>query len=368
MRKYLVGGAVRDTYLKRPVSDQDYVVVGATPQEMLDLGFEQVGEAFPVFLHPETGEEYALARIERKTGAGHTGFETVFDSSVTLADDLYRRDLTINAMAIDMETADLIDPYGGLKDLKAKVLRHVGPAFSEDPLRVVRLARFKARFTEDGFTVHPDTMALARQLVVSGELNELSAERFAAEVVKVLHTCTPKGCKVFFDMLDELDFSRHVTFFRGVDLPQAGTFAKALCLGVAREVQPALIAAMIYTDEARAEKLGGSLAVKLQSLLHMMRTRTVTVQLVYDVLRASGAWTEDGGHLPVLLSALQILAFTGNRQSLSSVELLAAATVTSPCGSLGAQLAAAGVKGAAIGEAILAARLTALRSLNLFPG
>ena len=173
MKIYRVGGSVRDELLGLPVVDRDWLVVGATPQEMLARGFKAVGRDFPVFLHPETHEEYALARTERKSGRGHQGFQFHADPSVTVEEDLARRDLTVNAMARD-ESGALVDPYQGVADLEARTLRHVSPAFAEDPLRVLRVARFAARF---GFDVAAGTEALMREIVDSGELAELSPER-----------------------------------------------------------------------------------------------------------------------------------------------------------------------------------------------
>jgi tRNA nucleotidyltransferase (CCA-adding enzyme) len=179
---YRVGGSVRDELLGREVADRDYVVVGATPGIMLASGFRPVGRDFPVFLHPETQEEYALARTERKEGSGHRGFAFFASPEVTLEQDLSRRDLTINAMARD-DAGRLIDPYGGERDLRDGVLRHVSPAFAEDPLRVLRVARFAARL---GFAIAPETMRLMRAIVGSGELATLSAERVWQEVAKGL--------------------------------------------------------------------------------------------------------------------------------------------------------------------------------------
>ena len=193
MKTYLVGGAVRDMLLGRPVKDRDWVVVGATPQQMLDQGFTQVGADFPVFLHPQTKEEYALARTERKTGKGYHGFTTIHDHTVTLEQDLERRDLTINAMAIAAEdvmdykmTGDdqlVIDPFGGKNDLNNKLLRHVSDAFQEDPVRVLRVARFAARYD---FTVQEYTHFLMRKMVSDGELDHLVPERTWAEFEKAL--------------------------------------------------------------------------------------------------------------------------------------------------------------------------------------
>jgi len=188
MNIYIVGGAVRDELLGRPVADRDYVVVGASPQAMLDKGFRPVGKDFPVFLHPETQEEYALARTERKTGHGYHGFAFHAAPDVTLEQDLARRDLTINAMA---RAADgtLIDPFCGQRDLKAKILRHVGPAFAEDPVRILRIARFAARFGD--FSLAPETLELMRGMVAVGEADHLVAERVWQELAKGLMEALP---------------------------------------------------------------------------------------------------------------------------------------------------------------------------------
>jgi tRNA nucleotidyltransferase (CCA-adding enzyme) len=188
MKTYVVGGAVRDGLLGLPVQDRDHVVVGATPQDMLSKGFTPVGKDFPVFLHPKTHEEYALARTERKTAPGYKGFVFHTSADVTLEEDLIRRDLTINAIA-QAEDGSLIDPFGGRRDLQAKVFRHVSPAFSEDPLRILRLARFAARFTE--FTVADETTALMRQMVQAGEVDALVPERVWQELARGLMESKP---------------------------------------------------------------------------------------------------------------------------------------------------------------------------------
>ena len=199
MQVYLVGGAVRDALLNRKVIERDYVVVGATPEEMLSQGFTQVGKDFPVFLHPKTQEEYALARTERKSGKGYTGFVCDASSSVTLEEDLLRRDLTVNAIAQD-NYGKLIDPYGGKKDLENRVLRHVSEAFSEDPLRVFRVARFATRYAYLGFTIATETMALMQSMAESDELSTLSAERVWQETKRSLLEKTPH---VFFTVLNQ---------------------------------------------------------------------------------------------------------------------------------------------------------------------
>ncbi|MEF2507587.1 multifunctional CCA addition/repair protein [Vibrio mimicus] len=211
MQIYLVGGAVRDQLLQLPVYDRDWVVVGSSPQAMLAAGFQAVGKDFPVFLHPKTKEEHALARTERKTGVGYTGFACHYAPDVTLEEDLLRRDLTINAMAQD-ESGQVIDPYGGQRDLAAKVLRHVSPAFVEDPLRVLRVARFAAKLAHLGFTVAEETMQLMTDIAQSGELGHLTAERVWQEWHKSLSTNHPevflqvlRDCGALAVVLPELD-------------------------------------------------------------------------------------------------------------------------------------------------------------------
>lgn len=201
MKVYLVGGAVRDELLGLAVDERDWVVVGASPQALLDLGYKAVGKDFPVFLHPQTGEEYALARTERKTGRGYYGFEAYFAPDVTLEDDLRRRDLTVNAIAKDPETGQLIDPFGGVRDLQSRVLRHVSEAFSEDPLRVLRVARFAARFAPLGFTVAPETLDLMRAMSQTDELNALVPERVWQETLRALSSAVPWR---YFEVLREV--------------------------------------------------------------------------------------------------------------------------------------------------------------------
>jgi tRNA nucleotidyltransferase (CCA-adding enzyme) len=197
MQVYLVGGAVRDELLGRPVAERDWVVVGATPEELAALGYRQVGRDFPVFLHPETHEEYALARTERKSAPGYRGFAVTFSPEVTLEQDLARRDLTINAMARSA-SGEIIDPFGGRKDLDERVLRHVSEAFMEDPVRVLRLARFAARYAPLGFHVADETLALARRMAANGELDALIAERVWQETERALGEAEPA---IFFEVL-----------------------------------------------------------------------------------------------------------------------------------------------------------------------
>ena len=197
MKVYLVGGAVRDQLLGLPVKDRDWIVVGAVPATLLSLGYQQVGKDFPVFLNPKTKEEYALARTERKSSAGYTGFICDFSPTITLEQDLIRRDLTINAMA-QSEDGEIIDPYGGKQDLENRILRHISPAFSEDPLRVLRVARFAARYHSLGFKIVSETLSLMAELTQSGELQHLTAERVWLETEKALNEKNPE---IYFETL-----------------------------------------------------------------------------------------------------------------------------------------------------------------------
>ena len=211
METYLVGGAVRDRLLGRPAGDRDWVVVGATPAQMILAGYRPVGRDFPVFLHPETREEHALARTERKTAPGYTGFVFHAEPTVTLEQDLERRDFTINAIA-QRADGSLVDPFGGARDIEARVLRHVSPAFAEDPVRILRAARFLARFAPLGFTLAPETLALMRGMVAAGEVDHLVAERVWQELKKALEMPQPsaaiallRDCGALAKLLPEVD-------------------------------------------------------------------------------------------------------------------------------------------------------------------
>jgi tRNA nucleotidyltransferase (CCA-adding enzyme) len=249
MKIYLVGGAVRDSALGLPVTERDWVVVGAMPAELLRLGYQQVGRDFPVFLHPTTREEYALARTERKSAHGYYGFDCDFNPNVTLEEDLLRRDLTINAMAQD-DAGHVIDPYGGLRDIEEKYLRHVSAAFVDDPVRVLRVARFYARFYALGFQIAEETIAFMRQMVDAGELDYLVPERVWQEWHAALTTQNPEqfivalqGCAALQVILPELtaynleyviNTSRHSTDpiirFAAIVLELEPALIKALCI------------------------------------------------------------------------------------------------------------------------------------------
>jgi tRNA nucleotidyltransferase/poly(A) polymerase len=273
MKIYLVGGAVRDQAMGIEPKDRDYVVVGGTPEEMLAQGFEQVGADFPVFLHPVTREEYALARTERKNGVGYHGFDVTFDKSIKLRDDLQRRDLTINSMAREPHGDTLFDPFGGLDDLHNKVLRHTSDAFRDDPLRVIRLARFAARFPD--FTIHPATMMLAQRMVEGGELDHLPPERFAAEIVKALEASKPGAPATrFFDVLNRLGVHNHVYFFKGMNMHRLLDLAREVTHGYAPKERAEAFAAMAFAGDVFTIKIGGSEAQTMRNLLIQNKRQT----------------------------------------------------------------------------------------------
>ncbi|RFO96256.1 multifunctional CCA addition/repair protein [Rhodoferax lacus] len=275
MKIYLVGGAVRDALMGLPMQDRDWVVVGSTPQALLDLGYTQVGRDFPVFLHPTSHEEYALARTERKTAPGYTGFAVHADPGVTLEEDLARRDLTINAIALPaerlqrdghFEPQDLIDPFQGRADLTARVLRHVTPAFREDPVRILRLARFAARFA--GFSAAPETLSLMQQMVQDGEVDHLVAERVWQELAKGLMEARPsrmfavlRDCHALVRLLPELD--------RLWGVPQSPQHHPEVYTGVH---------VMLVLD--MAAQLQASLAVRFACLMHDLGKGTTPVDVL----------------------------------------------------------------------------------------
>lgn len=255
METYLVGGAVRDDLLGLPVRERDWVVVGASARDMLDAGYRQVGKDFPVFLHPETHEEYALARTERKSGHGYHGFTVHAEPDVTLEEDLLRRDLSINAIA---RCADgtLIDPYDGRRDLEQRVLRHISPAFAEDPLRVLRVARFSARLAPMGFTVAPETQNLMEKLVRSGELDHLVPERVWKETERALVDARPRR---YFEVL-------HACGALAVLFPEIhALFGVPQRADYHPEIDTGLHTLMVLDQAAR---LSASLAVRFAALVH----------------------------------------------------------------------------------------------------
>lgn len=260
MKTYVVGGAVRDRLLGLPVIDRDHVVVGATVDEMIALGFKPVGRDFPVFLHPETREEYALARTERKIAPGYAGFVFHADPTVTLENDLARRDLTINAIACDEETGALIDPFGGRADLDARVFRHVGPAFAEDPVRVLRLARFAARFVD--FAVADATRTLMRRMSAAGEIDALVPERVWQEVARGLMEKRPSRMFAILTEAEALGRLLPEVVAAGDDAWQATLAAvdRAADDGASLDVRFAVLVHRVV-DRAAIDALAGRLAL-----------------------------------------------------------------------------------------------------------
>lgn len=326
MKIYIVGGAVRDELLGKVPKDIDYLVTGATPEDMVALGYEQVGADFPVFLHPDTKDEYALARIERKTGNGYHGFAVDFDTNVTLEDDLSRRDLTINAMAKDPVTGEIIDPFDGRYHLESKTLKHVSPAFAEDPLRVIRLARFAARYF--GFTIANSTMTLSREIVANGELNHLPNERFWAEMEKVM---TEEVAGHFFSVLDQMDAFAHVHFFANlfdyhrVDFMWTGFVVQRiesvedrLMFFTALRAKPE--AKTIWSAPVRTQKLYTNIG-------RARNTKEANENTIYTTLLATRAWSQ-GSDFDDFVQAIELLEIMDEKLFISSKQLRELAEVT----------------------------------------
>jgi tRNA nucleotidyltransferase (CCA-adding enzyme) len=296
LRVYLVGGAVRDGLLGLEPRENDWVVVGGRPEDLLDKGYRKVGASFPVFLHPETAEEYALARRERKEGHGYHGFVVDFDPGVTLEEDLLRRDLTINAMARD-EKGALVDPYGGHEDVEKRVLRHVSPAFREDPLRVLRVARFAARLAPLGFTVHASTMTLMSEISQSGELDHLAAERVWTEIARAMAEPRPgrfvevlRDCGALKILLPEVDAL--------YGIPQPEKYHPEIDTGLHVVMAMDLAARMGWSPEVvfalLLHDVGKGLTPREEWPSHIRHEqRGVPVaRRVCERIRAPGAWTD----------------------------------------------------------------------------
>ncbi len=365
METYLVGGAVRDKLLGYPVCDRDWVVVGASPEIMLKQGFRPVGQDFPVFIHKDSGEEYALARTERKSGKGYTGFQYQASPDVTLEEDLLRRDLTINAMA---ESADgqIIDPYNGQQDLQQRILRHVSPAFAEDPLRVLRVARFAARYAHLGFTLAPETLAMMQQLANSDELSYLTPERVWQEMQRALGEQTPQ---TFFQILD--DCQATVKLF-----PELSIRPSELALlnaPLSAEVRCALLllksaadASVIktFTERQRLPNAFRDLALQLfrgasDLLGYSTLTASQTLQLILDLdlLRRPE-------RLPDLFAACRIL----NQQPILTAETQLPALLTQLGKIIPRDIMEEGFKGKALGEEIQRRQLTICKQISYPPG
>jgi len=378
MEIYLVGGAVRDKLLDLPVQERDWVVVGASPQEMLDKGYKQVGKNFPVFLHPETGEEYALARTERKTGPGYKGFAFHTSPDITLEQDLERRDLTINAIA-EAPDGTLVDPYGGQEDLQAGLLRHVSPAFAEDPVRILRVARFAARFSKFGFTVKHATNTLMRNMVSSGEVDHLVPERVWSELEKALATEAPqkfftvlRGCGALAVLFPEIDGEYESTAqAHGNGKPVAAL--EALRASVAISADPCVRFGVLLhaldgnlTKEQRVERAQAlcqrlrapnvytwlaSTAIKLEPLI-----LNESAENILKFMESAGAFKQTGRWQQVL----GVYHATGllNQErvdKLNEISKLAASMNA-------ARLNNANLTGPAVGEAIRVERLAIVRS------
>jgi tRNA nucleotidyltransferase (CCA-adding enzyme) len=363
MKVYEVGGAVRDDLLGLPVEDRDYVVVGATPEELVALGYRPVGKDFPVFLHPDTHDEYALARTERKTARGYHGFELYAAPDVTLEQDLERRDLTINAMARD-EDGVLIDPFNGAEDLSAGILRHVSPAFAEDPVRILRVARFVARF---GFDIAPETQALMREMVRAGEADALVAERVWQELARGLMESEPSR---MFEVLHECGALERIapeiaTLF---EEPLRAGAALAALDATAREGAPVEVrfAALTrtldpYAVDALAERLKLQSAVRDLALLAARHANAIAdaeglpAEAILELLNAADAWRRPERFEQLLQAALA--AEHGTDASLRRLRQAYAAAAAIDAGAL----AKSTPKGKAIRDRVSAARLEAIR-------
>jgi tRNA nucleotidyltransferase (CCA-adding enzyme) len=396
MQIYKVGGAVRDRLLGRPVTEVDWVVVGSSAEEMRTKGFRPVGSDFPVFLHPVTGEEYALARTERKSGRGYGGFTFYASPEVTLEEDLIRRDLTINAIAED-ESGRLIDPYGGQADLAARQLRHVSPAFAEDPLRVLRVARFAARYADLDFNVAPETMALMRQLAESGELQALTPERSWKEISRALLEPRPdvfvqvlRECGALRELVPEIDL-----LFTGNEPPsggeqllrvmrQCGLHDQSLPVRWACLLQPVCVAGTSVGDSER----------KALQLLEAVNTRFKVPRDCAELALLVGQFA-DFGHAAMQLSATKLFEMLqhfdihrrperfdqfiaacemdargradGNDLDFPQAEHLRGAARAARAVQV-KPLIKQGFKGAALGEALARERLEAIRRYQTYRG
>jgi tRNA nucleotidyltransferase (CCA-adding enzyme) len=362
MKTYVVGGAVRDALLGRSVSDRDHVVVGATPQEMQRLGYKPVGRDFPVFLHPQTHEEYALARTERKTARGYHGFEFYAAPDVTLEQDLARRDLTINAMA-RAEDGTLIDPYGGEDDLRAGILRHVSPAFAEDPVRILRVARFAARF---GFVIATETQALMRSMTEAGEVDALVPERVWQELSRglvehepsrmfaVLRECgaLERVAPELAALYDEASWDELLTTMD--EASEQGLSLDARWAAVTRRLDP-------YAADALAQRLKVPTSCRDLSLLAARHANTIAdaaeldAEALLELLNAVDAWRK-----PERCDELCRVALIGEPGAEATLRRLRRAELAAAEVDAGA-IARTVQGGEAIREAVAAARLAAIR-------
>ena len=363
MKTYCVGGAVRDELLGRPVKDRDYVVIGATPEEMIRQGYKPVGKDFPVFLHPRTQEEYALARTERKTARGYHGFEFRTAPDVTLEQDLARRDLTINAIARD-EDGQLIDPFNGAADLKAGVLRHVSAAFAEDPVRILRVARFAARY---GFRIAPETMTLMREMAANGEVDALVAERVWQEVARGLMEAKPsrmfevlRECGALASVMPEVD-----ALWQDADAAREAMRVLDAAAGAGATL-PARFAALARAlDPLPVEALAGRLKVPadcrdlaLLAARHantMLDAAELDPQSVLELFNAVDAWRR-----PERFAELATAAFAGEPDAGPAQARLKRARAAAAAVNAG-EIAKASQTPTAIRGNVDAARLEAIR-------
>ena len=356
MKTYRVGGAVRDTLLGYPFVETDWVVVGSTPEAMMAAGYTQVGRDFPVFLHPESKEEYALARTERKTSPGYRGFVVHADPSVTLEQDLERRDLTINAMAMD-EAGEIIDPYGGQQDLDHKLLQHVSPHFVEDPLRVLRVARFAARYHHLGFTVAPETLALMAEIVTAGELAHLSTERIWVETEKALGERHPE---VYWQVLAECEAQAVMTPELAVS---QGILALARAAGHTPRADCRWAALLADLPEARAgavsERLKAPnsyrhLAERVSAWRPKLKTALRDAEACMNLLKALDALRRDEPFTGFCEALMALEQNSGD--AVATIALLKNARQATR-GVTAADFAARGIEGPALGAAIQAGQI-----------
>ncbi|WP_406820701.1 multifunctional CCA addition/repair protein [Pseudomonas sp. KnCO4] len=367
MHIYKVGGAVRDRLLGRPVSDIDWLVVGATVEEMHAKGYRPVGADFPVFLHPTTGEEYALARTERKSGRGYGGFTFYASPEVTLEEDLIRRDLTINAMAED-EAGVLYDPYHGKNDLDQRLLRHVSPAFAEDPLRVLRVARFAARYAPLGFRVAEETLELMRQISASGELQALTAERSWKEIERALMEAQPQvffqvlqACGALAELLPELE--EHTQALKALEqaaLHEHPLHVRWACL--LHRLAPASIKAVNQRLKAPREcqelaLLTGECLAQGNQALALPATALLELLQKFDVYRRPQRFED-------FLIACQMIALGESKVGYPQADYLRGAAAAARAVDV-KPLVQAGLTGQALGEALKGERLKALETYQL---
>ena len=365
MQIYEVGGAVRDALLGLPASDRDWVAVGATPEELVALGYRPVGRDFPVFLHPKTHEEVALARTERKTAPGYHGFTFHADAKVTLVEDLARRDLTINAMA-RAEDGRLIDPFGGALDLQAGVLRHVSPAFAEDPVRLLRVARFAARFAS--FTVASETMALLRALVASGEVDALVSERVWQELSRGLMEARPsrmwqllRECGALTRLLPELHDAITMSDQRMAVLDRCADAQTPLTVRFACLAFPASDPAAM-AQRLRAPRECEALAAMLKrEVPALLRPEEIDANAAVQLFDRCDAWRRPE-RLPELINALQCEHPEWTRGPRWLALLAAARAVDTTA--VAQSASAHGESGPAIGQAITRARIHAIEALR----